>query len=116
MASYSRRINRPGGWSLEPFPTWMDANNVRIGNPDLLPEFIDSYETGIQTLFGNITFSTELYFRMTANKIEPVRTALEDNVTLTTFSNVGEDYSLGGEVMLIFDPFSFWNVNLMGNL
>ena len=48
MASYSRRINRPGGWSLEPFPTWTDANNVRIGNPDLLPEFIDSYETGVQ--------------------------------------------------------------------
>ncbi|MCU0365222.1 MAG: outer membrane beta-barrel protein, partial [Ignavibacteriaceae bacterium] len=33
MASYSRRINRPGGWALEPFPTWVDANNVRIGNP-----------------------------------------------------------------------------------
>ena len=44
---------------------------------------------------------------MTTNKIEPVRTALEENVTLTTFSNVGEDYSLGGEVMLIFDPIEF---------
>jgi outer membrane receptor protein involved in Fe transport len=116
MASYSRRINRPGGWALEPFPTWVDANNVRIGNPDLLPEFIDSYETGIQTIIGTINLSTELYFRMTTNKIEPVRTALEDNVTLTTFSNVGKDYSLGGEVMLIFDPLEFWNVNFMGNL
>ncbi len=36
MASYSRRINRPGGWALEPFPTWIDANNVRIGNPNLI--------------------------------------------------------------------------------
>jgi len=116
MASYSRRINRPGGWALEPFPTWVDANNVRIGNPDLLPEFIDSYETGLQTIMGSVNLSTELYFKMTTNKIEPVRTAIEDNVTLTTFSNVGEDYSLGGEVMLIFDLFSFWNVNLMGNL
>jgi len=116
MASYSRRINRSGGWALEPFPTWVDANNVRIGNPDLLPEFIDSYETGIQTVLGKVSVSTELYFRMTTNKIEPVRTALEENVTLTTFSNVGEDYSLGGEVMLIIDLFSFWNVNLMGNL
>nr|MCU0332508.1 TonB-dependent receptor family protein [Ignavibacteriaceae bacterium] len=116
MASYSRRINRPGGWALEPFPTWVDANNVRIGNPDLLPEFIDSYESGVQTLFANINFSAELYFKMTTNKIEPVRTALEDNVTLTTFSNVGEDYSLGGEVMLIFDPVEFWNINFMGNL
>jgi outer membrane receptor protein involved in Fe transport len=116
MASYSRRINRPRGWSLEPFPTWMDANNVRIGNPNLLPEFIDAYETGVQTVLGSISVSAELYFRMTTNKIEPIRTALEDNVTLTTFDNVGEDYSLGGEVMLIFDPLEFWNVNFMGNL
>ncbi len=34
MASYSRRIQRPRGWELEPFYTWTDANNVRIGNPD----------------------------------------------------------------------------------
>ena len=33
MASYSRRIQRPRGWELEPFLTWIDANNVRIGNP-----------------------------------------------------------------------------------
>jgi outer membrane receptor protein involved in Fe transport len=116
MASYSRRINRPGGWALEPFPTWMDANNVRIGNPDLLPEFIDSYETGVQTALGTISISTEVYFRMTTYKIESVRTALEDDVTLTTFSNVGEDYSLGAELMLIFDPLSFWNINFMGNI
>lgn len=116
MASYSRRINRPGGWALEPFPTWVDANNVRVGNPSLLPEFIDSYETGLQSILGSVNLSIELYFRKTTNKIEWVRTAIEDNVTLTTFSNVGEDYSLGSEVMVIFDPFSFWNVNLMGNL
>lgn len=116
MASYSRRINRPGGWALEPFPTWIDANNVRIGNPDLLPEFIDSYETGFQTAFAGVSFSTELYYRLTKNKIEPVRSALEENVTLTSFSNVGKDRSAGAEVMMIFDPVSFWNVNLTGNL
>ncbi len=116
MASYSRRINQPRGWALEPFPTWIDANNVRIGNPDLLPEFIDSYEAGVQTSLADISVSVEAYYRMTSNKIEAVRTALEDNTTLTTFANVGEDYSLGAELMLIFDPFSFWNINFMGNI
>ncbi len=33
MASYTRRIDRPDGGDLEPFYTWFDANNVRIGNP-----------------------------------------------------------------------------------
>ena len=41
---------------------------------------------------------------------------MDENVTLTTFENVGTDYSLGAEVMLNFDPFDFWNVNLMGNV
>ncbi len=39
MASYTRRIDRPHGWNLEPFLTWSDPNNVQIGNPDLKPEF-----------------------------------------------------------------------------
>ncbi len=115
MASYSRRIERPRGWALEPFPTWIDANNVRIGNPDLLPEFIDSYETGIQTFFGGVSFTTEVYYRITNNKIEFVRTAIDDNVTLTTFENVGKDYSVGAELMFSLDPLEFWNLNLMGN-
>ena len=115
MASYSRKIDRPGGWALEPFDTWIDANNVRRGNPDLQPEFIDSYETGVQTQFGMTHFSTEIYYRITHNKIERVQTALDENVILTTLENVGTDYSLGGEVMLNFDPVEFWNVNLMGN-
>jgi len=116
MASYSRRINQPRGWALEPFPTWIDANNVRIGNPDLLPEFIDSYEAGVQTSLANISVSLEGYYRTTANKIEFVRTALENDVTLTTFANVGNDYSLGAELMLILDPLTFWNINFMSNL
>ncbi len=81
-----------------------------------MPEFIDSYETGIQSVLGNVSVSAEGYFRMTTNKIEAVRTALEDDVTLTTFANVGEDYSLGVELMAIFDPLSFWNINFMANV
>jgi len=116
MASYSRRINRPRGWALEPFQTWIDANNVRMGNPDLLPEFIDSYEAGIQTGLGEVSVSTEIYYKRTDNKIQFVKTALDENVTLTTFENVGNDYSVGVDFLFNFNPLNFWNVNLMGDL
>jgi outer membrane receptor protein involved in Fe transport len=115
MASYSRRINRPHGWALEPFQTWIDANNVRMGNPDLLPEFIDSYEAGIQTSLGDVSASTEIYYKKTDNKIQFVKTALDEDVTLTTFENVGQDYSVGVDFLFNFNPLSFWNVNLMGD-
>ncbi len=116
MLSYTRRIDRPHGWSLEPFYSWTDANNVRIGNPSLQPEFIDSYDYGFQTYFGGLSFSNDFYYRINHNKIEHIRSVYAPNVTLTTFDNVGTDYSLGSEFMITYDPAKVWNINLMGNL
>ncbi|MBW6480932.1 MAG: outer membrane beta-barrel family protein [Bacteroidales bacterium] len=40
----------------------------------------------------------------------------QPNVLLTTFENVGKDYSLGTEIMMGFDPTSWWHFDIMGNL
>lgn len=116
MASYTRRIDRPRGWQLEPFLTWMDANNVRRGNPALKPEYIDSYELGAQTFISNAVLSAEVYYRVKHNKVEQVQSVYDIDVNLHTIENIGKDYSLGSELMLVLDPLDFWNVNLMGNL
>ena len=116
MASYTRRIDRPRGWALEPFETWIDAYNVRIGNPALKPEYIDSYELAYQALLGGLVFSLENYYRVNHNKIERIRSVYEENITLSTSDNVGTDYSYGSELMFNFDPIDNWNINLMGNL
>jgi len=116
MASYSRRIQRPRGWYLEPFLTWSDAYNVRIGNPDLNPEYIDSYELSYLYKFGRNTFSTDVYYRVTNNKIERTRSVYEENVFLSSFENVGNDYSLGIELMLGLDILKWWHLDLMGNV
>ncbi|MBN2365958.1 MAG: TonB-dependent receptor [Calditrichaeota bacterium] len=116
MVSYTRRIERPRGWELEPFMTWMDAYNVRVGNPDLKPEYINSYEAGFQTYFGKSLFSTEIYYRETINKIERIRSVYSDNVTLRSVDNIGKDYALGSELLLNIDAARFWNINILGNL
>ena len=116
MASYTRRIHRARGWHLEPFLTWMDAYNVRKGNPDLKPQFIDSYEAGYQKTFGRSLLSLEAYYRVTHNKVERVQSIYDSGILLHTTDNVGEDYALGTELMLTLFPFKWWNLNLMGNL
>jgi len=116
MVSYTRRIERPRGWYLEPFETWSDAYNVRVGNPDLKPEYIDSYELGYQSYFGKNVFSVESYYRITNNKIERVRSVYSRNVTLHSTANVGNDYTFGAELMFNVDLIKWWNVNLMGNI
>lgn len=116
MTSYTRRINRPHGWEFEPFLTWIDAYNVRIGNPSILPEYIDSYELGFQKMMGEALFSVDSYYRITNNKVDRIRSFYADNVTLQTPQNIGKDYALGAETVLNFDPVQKWNMNLMGNV
>lgn len=116
MASYSRRIHRPRGHYLEPFETWVDAYNVRIGNPELEPEYINSFEAGLQKHFEDVSFSLESYYRYTTNTIERVRSVFTDNVFLHSMANVGETYALGAEMMFTFNPIKFWNINLTADL
>ena len=40
--SYTRRINRPGYFYLNPNKSFIGSNSYTIGNPDLLPEFSDN--------------------------------------------------------------------------
>jgi len=116
MASYTRRIERPREWELEPFETWMDAYNVRKGNPDLKPEFIDSYEATFQSTVGKSLFSVEMYYRVTHNKIERTQSLYAPRITLHSIDNIGQDYAFGSEIMWNFDVFRFWNINVMSNV
>lgn len=116
MASYTRRIERPRGYYFEPFLTWEDAYNVRQGDPAIKPEYIDSYETGIQRFLGSNMISLEGYYRITNNKIERIQSVYDENVMLQSVANVGKDYTFGAEAMLNADLRTWWNVNLMGNL
>tara|TARA_R110001583_G_scaffold16041_3_gene65122 strand:- start:12239 stop:14716 length:2478 start_codon:yes stop_codon:yes gene_type:complete len=116
MASYTRRIQRPRGWNLEPFITWTDAYNVRKGNPNLDPEYIDSYELGYQKRIGEQSISFETYYRITHNVMERIRSAYQDNVMLSTTENVGTDYSLGVETMVNLSVAQWFKNDLIGNV
>lgn len=116
MGSYTRRINRPRGWFLEPFETWDDAYNVRRGNPALKPEYIHSFEAGIQFPWGKNLISLESYYRITENRIERIQQSYAPGITMHTFGNVGKDYALGVEFMTSLDLFPWYNIRLMGNV
>jgi outer membrane receptor protein involved in Fe transport len=115
MASYSRRIDRPRGWYLEPFETYVDETTRRIGNPDLLPEYTDSYEIGyLRTLkAGNIT--ADVYFRKTDNKITSIQNFNEEiGLIYRVFRNLNNDRALGTELSFMYDFTKWFSVNLSG--
>ncbi len=118
MVSYTKRIERPRGYYLEPFVTWRDANNVRQGNPELLPEYIHSFDLGYQKKFMKKNFfSLEGYYRITENKIERVLTPYPEqkDAMLHTFENVGKDFALGVEAMINYKPTKWYTTNLMAD-
>jgi hypothetical protein len=116
MASYSRRIDRPRGYYLEPFITWTDMYNVRRGNPALLPEYIDAMELGFIHSREKSQLSLEGYYRIKHNKVERTREVYQEGVLLQTFTNVGTDYSLGMEALYNISLFPWWELNLMSDL
>ena len=116
MASYTRRISRPRGWQLEPFYTWWDAYNIRVGNPSLVPEMTDSYDFSVQKRFGKSFVSLDAYYKNTQNKIERIQTVYSEDVILNTYENVGRDQSLGVEVMANLNIYKWWMMNFSGRL
>lgn len=66
--SYSRRMNRPRSWFLNPFPDYSDPYSYRVGNPFLLPENEDSYELGFLQTWQKHSLSAAIYFKDTKMK------------------------------------------------
>ncbi len=97
MASYSRRINRPGGRDLDPNPTYFNRYTIRIGNPNLKPEYTDSYEIGALRRFGRSYISLDGFHRITNNKIESYET-LENDIFILRSDNFDRDFSTGVEL------------------
>ena len=98
-ARYSRRIRRPGTQELNPFPTWFDANNVFFGNPQIAPEYTDSYDFGVTKTGSKGMIQLSPYFRRTANviriDINTTDTVDSREVTSISFRNLAKSSSWG---------------------
>lgn len=115
--NYSKRINRPRPWYLEPNVIYSDANTLWGGNPDLLPEYIHSVELGwLYTFSKKGTWSNEVYFRNEQNVISFIRLPVDYQLTLQRPENVGVSNSVGLESSLSYLLLKWWNTDLMANL
>jgi len=97
QAGYSRRIYRPRLWDLNPFFNIRNNFNIRAGNPNLQPEFTDSYEVGSIFIYDDLSFNVNLYHRYTTDKIERVSTFV-DNVSTFRPENIGINRATGIEL------------------
>lgn len=111
QAGYSKRIYRPRLWDLNPFFNIRNSFNIRQGNPELMPEFTDSYE--LTTIFdiGKTSLNFGVYHRFTTDVIERITTA-QDNVNTTRPENIGTNSTLGIEFNTKYVPIDWLTFNV----
>ena len=110
QAGYSRRISRPRMWDLNPFFNPRNNFSIRAGNPNLLPEFTDSYELTSIYVFDKISFNLGVYHRYTTDVVERVAT-FENNVTTTMPRNIGTNEATGIELNGKYTPAKWLVIN-----
>ncbi|WP_343486656.1 outer membrane beta-barrel family protein [Allomuricauda sp. d1] len=111
QAGYSKRIYRPRLWDLNPFFNIRNNFNIRQGNPNLLPEFTDSYEvTGI-FFVGKTPLNLGVYHRYTTDIIERI-SFFEDNVNIRRPENIGTNNAWGVEFNTKYSPAKWLTFNV----
>jgi outer membrane receptor protein involved in Fe transport len=113
--NYSRRIQRPQLYFLNPFENRMDTFNIQTGNPQLEAELTDAYELSYSTFFKSGTsLNATLYWRQTNNSIQSYTLPMDNGVNKTTFGNIGRNASYG---MSLFGNTKFLGKgNISGNV
>ena len=113
QVNYTRRIRRPDFWRLNTFIDINDPVNLRQGNPNLRPEFTNSFEFNYNKKYEKGSFLGVLFYRNTQGDITQYsdtisaeqyqqlnNAAIDPNAILNTFINAESTNSFGAELTL----------------
>ena len=110
QAGYSKRIQRPGLRELNPFSNIRNNYSISTGNPNLQPEYTDSFEITSVHKLGKASLNFSLYNRYTIEVIERI-TYFEDNRSITRPENVGTNNTTGFEMNGKYAPLNWLSIN-----
>ena len=114
---YNRRIRRPRGRSLNPFPSRSSESNLYSGNINLNPVITDAIDLGYLKRWNKFTLSTSLYYNISNDNWERIQEdtgMLTDNgdpITKRFPINLSTQERIGLELTLNYRPFKVWNIN-----
>lgn len=119
---YNRRISRPRGRFLNPFPSRSSESNVFQGNVDLDPIFANAIDLGYLKRWKKVTLSTSIYANRSDDNWEFIQQdtgAITDNgdPIIRRFPvNLSTQDRIGYELTLTYRPFKWWTINSDVNL
>lgn len=125
--SYTRRVQRPRGFQVNPFVNLSDETNLRQGNPNLMPEDIHAFELSFAKFYTGWNFISSAYYRRINDMTQPFQYDINDaiaqdylennqNATFSRWENVGSRNNSGVELIAKVNLFRWWdatgNVNV----
>ncbi len=115
--SYTRRVNRPRPWNLNPFVNYDDyPSYIEIGNPDLRPEDIHSTELNYSLFYKGSSFFVTAYYRRMNDVIYRYTYEREDGARVRTFINYTSGTNYGFDLSYEQRVFAWWRFSLNGSL
>ncbi len=122
---YSRRIQRPRSWFINPFPSRSSVTSIFRGNPELAPSYSGLFDLGYYKKFGKVSLNTSAYYQHTTDAFSFISFDTGETVDVNgqTFSviertpiNLAEEDRYGFEFTLTYNPIRKWNINANFNI
>ncbi|MBY0572816.1 MAG: TonB-dependent receptor, partial [Undibacterium sp.] len=101
--NYRRSLQMPDSRDLNPFSTYIDAQNLSQGNPALRPQRLNSWEVGANFDAQHIDASLGAFYRNSVDTVIDARTFI-DQVLVTSKQNGGQASSIGATGSLDWRP------------
>jgi outer membrane receptor protein involved in Fe transport len=125
--NYSRRINRPNFFQLIPSYNFTNPQSPSVGNPNLRPEFTNSFEMSYNNAYKrNANFLATVYIKYTTDLItsyiykdinrNTTSSAAGDSLFYTSYINADNSYSYGLELTNKMNIVRWWELTLNVNL
>ncbi|MFT4831002.1 MAG: hypothetical protein ACI815_000641 [Psychroserpens sp.] len=114
---YNRRINRPRGWFINPFPSRSSRTNVFQGNPDLDPAYANAFDLGYLKRWDKLTLTSSIYYQRETNSFERVQeetgevTADGIRIIRTIPINLSTNQRIGAEAGVLYNPNKWLRLN-----
>jgi outer membrane receptor protein involved in Fe transport len=114
--SYSKRVQRNNNFELNPIPEREHSETLEQGDPDLLPQFVDLVELGVNHSFTKGSFFSTLYFQNIKNPIQRVNSVYADTILNRVFTNADKARLFGLEIGVNLKPTKWFTFYLGTNI
>lgn len=113
---YSKRVQRNNNSELNPIPEREHSETLEQGDPDLLPQFVDLAELGMNHTFKKGTLFTTLYYQNIKNPIQRVNSVYNDTILNRVYTNAERARLFGLELGTNLKPRKWMSLYFGANI